>query len=145
MSYKERHGHPSDILPTGSLLKVPSHIVHSEENRTTNFRNTYESYEPIYRSPGDIRGASRRKSRPKKIYKQNEGIEIDSNSFHVEFSAKCRTSRDERVIGMFSRMGSRISWEILKAMLNKHIRIHKIFLKHRVYFKVLPSNKDPRK
>ncbi|GBN90012.1 Histone-lysine N-methyltransferase PRDM9 [Araneus ventricosus] len=95
MSYKERHGHPSDILPTGSLLKVPSDIVHSEENRTTNFRNTYESYEPIYRSPGDIRGASRRKSRPKKIYKQNEGIENDSNSFHVEFSAKCRTSPDE--------------------------------------------------
>ncbi|GBN55163.1 hypothetical protein AVEN_238531-1, partial [Araneus ventricosus] len=34
MSYKERHGHPSDILPTGSLLNVPSHIVHSKENRT---------------------------------------------------------------------------------------------------------------
>ncbi|GBN65463.1 Zinc finger protein 613, partial [Araneus ventricosus] len=95
MSYKERHGHPSDILPTGSLLNVPSHIVHSKENKTANFRNTYESSEPIYRSQGDIRGASRRKSRPKKIYKQNEGIENDSNSFHVESSAKCRTSRDE--------------------------------------------------
>ncbi|GBN95999.1 Krueppel-related zinc finger protein 1 [Araneus ventricosus] len=90
MSYKERHGHPSDILPKGSLLNVPSHIVHSEGNRMANFRNTYESSEPIYRSQGDIRGASKRKSRPKKIYKQNEG-----NSFHVESSAKCRTLRDE--------------------------------------------------
>ncbi|GBO24464.1 Histone-lysine N-methyltransferase PRDM9 [Araneus ventricosus] len=96
MSYKERHGHPSYILPTGYLLNVPSHIVHSEENRTANFRNTYESSEPIYRSQGDIRGASRRrKSRPKKIYKQNEAIENYSNSFHVESSAKCGTSHDE--------------------------------------------------
>ncbi|GBN55999.1 Putative zinc finger and SCAN domain-containing protein 5C [Araneus ventricosus] len=95
ISYTERHGHPFDILPTGSLLNVPSHIVHSKVNRTANFRNTYESSEPIYRSQGDIRGASRRKSRPKKIYKQNEGIENDSNSFHGESSAKCRTSRGE--------------------------------------------------
>ncbi|GBN92405.1 Early growth response protein 1 [Araneus ventricosus] len=95
ISYTERHGHPSDILPTGSLLNVPSHIVHSKENRTANFRNTYESSEPIYRTQDDIRGASRRKSRPKKIYKQNDGIENDSNSFHIESSAKYRTSRDE--------------------------------------------------
>ncbi|GBN71598.1 Zinc finger protein 615 [Araneus ventricosus] len=95
MSYKERHGHPSDILLTGSLLNVPSHIVHLKENRTANFRNTYESSEPIYRSQGDIRGASRRKSRPKKIFKQNELIENDSNTFHVESSAKCGTSRVE--------------------------------------------------
>ncbi|GBM35796.1 Histone-lysine N-methyltransferase PRDM9 [Araneus ventricosus] len=95
MPYKKRHGHPSDILPTGSLLNVPSHIVHSKENRTANFGNAYESSEPIHRSQVDIRGASRRKSRPKKIYKQNEGKENDSNSFHVESSAKCRTSRDE--------------------------------------------------
>ncbi|GBN30657.1 hypothetical protein AVEN_212495-1 [Araneus ventricosus] len=95
ISYKERHGHPSDILPKGSLLNVPSHIVHSKENRTANFRNTYESSEPIYRSQGDIRGASKRKSRPKKIYKKNEGNENDSNSFHVESSAKCRTSHYE--------------------------------------------------
>ncbi|GBN90106.1 Krueppel 1 [Araneus ventricosus] len=95
ISYTERHGHPSDFLPTGSLLNVPSHIVHSKENRTANFRNTYESSEPIYRTQDDIRGASRRKSRPKKIYKQNDGIENDSNSFHIESSAKYRTSRDE--------------------------------------------------
>ncbi|GBN41134.1 Histone-lysine N-methyltransferase PRDM9 [Araneus ventricosus] len=95
ISYKERHGHPSDILPTGSLLNVPSHFVHSEEDRTTNFRNTYESSESIYRSQGDIRGDSRRKSRPKNIYKQNEGRENDSNSFHVESSAKCGMSREE--------------------------------------------------
>ncbi|GBN59400.1 Zinc finger and SCAN domain-containing protein 5B, partial [Araneus ventricosus] len=95
MSYKERHGHPYDILPTGSLLNIPSHIVQSKENRTANFRNPYESSEPIYRSQSDIRGASRRKSRPQKFYKPNEGIENDSNSFHIESSAKCRTSRDE--------------------------------------------------
>ncbi|GBN41623.1 hypothetical protein AVEN_92864-1, partial [Araneus ventricosus] len=95
ISCTERHGYPSDILPTGTLLSVPSHIVHSKENRTATFRNTYESSEPIYISQGDIRGASRRKSRPKKIYKQNEGIQNDSNSFHVESSAKCRTSPDE--------------------------------------------------
>ncbi|GBM74487.1 Zinc finger and SCAN domain-containing protein 5B [Araneus ventricosus] len=95
MSYKERHGHPYDILPTGSLLNIPSHIVQSKENRTANFRNPYESSEPIYRSQSDIRGASRRKSRPRKIYKPNEGIENDSNSFHIESSAKCRTSSDE--------------------------------------------------
>ncbi|GBO33707.1 Histone-lysine N-methyltransferase PRDM9 [Araneus ventricosus] len=101
MSYKERHGHPSDILPTGSLLNVPLHIVHSKENRTANFGNTYESSEPIYRSQGDVRGASRRKSTPKKFYKQNEGIDNDSNSFHVESSAKCRTSRDESEWNVF--------------------------------------------
>ncbi|GBN29600.1 hypothetical protein AVEN_37234-1 [Araneus ventricosus] len=95
ISYKERHGHPSDILPTGSLLNVPSHIVHSKEDRTANFRNKSASSEPIYRSQGDIRGASRRKSRPNKIYQQNEGVENDSNFFHVVSSAKCRTSRDK--------------------------------------------------
>ncbi|GBN89175.1 Krueppel-related zinc finger protein 1 [Araneus ventricosus] len=109
MSYKERHGHSSNILPTGSLLNVPSHIVHSKENRTAYFRNTYESSEPIYRSQGDIRGASRRKSRPKKIYKQNEGIENDSNSFHVESSAKCRTSRDESDWNVFMNGKQRLS------------------------------------
>ncbi|GBN89480.1 Zinc finger and SCAN domain-containing protein 5B [Araneus ventricosus] len=109
MSYKERHGHPSDILSTGSLLNVPSHIVHSKENRTANFRNTYESSEPIYRSQGDIRGASRRKSRPKKIYKQNEGIENDSNSFHVESSAKCGMSRDESDWNVFKNGKSHFS------------------------------------
>ncbi|GBN80622.1 hypothetical protein AVEN_246933-1 [Araneus ventricosus] len=95
ISYTVRHGHPSEILVSGSLLNVTSHIVHLKENGTENFRNTDESSEPIYRSQGDIRGASRRKSTPKKIYKQNEGIENDSNSFHVESRAKCRTSRDE--------------------------------------------------
>ncbi|GBN94720.1 Histone-lysine N-methyltransferase PRDM9 [Araneus ventricosus] len=95
ISYTEQHGHPSDILFSGSLLNVTSHIVHLKENRTANFRNTYENSEPIYRSQGDIRGASRRNSTPKKIYKQNEGLDNDSNSFHVESSAKCRTSRDE--------------------------------------------------
>ncbi|GBN41543.1 Krueppel-related zinc finger protein 1 [Araneus ventricosus] len=109
ISYKERHGHLSDILPKGSLLNVPSHIVHSEENRMAYFRNTYESSEPIYRSQGDIRGASRRKSRPKKICKQNEGIENDSNSFHVESSAKCRTSRDESDWNVFMNGKQRFS------------------------------------
>ncbi|GBN94721.1 Zinc finger and SCAN domain-containing protein 5B [Araneus ventricosus] len=109
ISYKERHGHPSDILPTGSLQSVPSHIVNSEENRTANFRNTYESSEPIHISQVDIRGASRRKSRPKKIYKQNEGIENDSNSFHVQFSAKCRTPRDERDWKVFKNGKPRFS------------------------------------
>ncbi|GBL81493.1 Zinc finger and SCAN domain-containing protein 5B, partial [Araneus ventricosus] len=94
---------------TGSLLNVPSHIVHSKENRTANFRNTYESSEPIYRSQGDIRGASRRKSRPKKIYKQNEGIENDSNSFHVESSAKCGMSRDESDWNVFKNGKSHFS------------------------------------
>ncbi|GBO13670.1 Krueppel-related zinc finger protein 1 [Araneus ventricosus] len=109
ISYKERHRHPSDILPKGSFLNVPSHIVHSEENRMANFLNTYESSEPIYRSQGDIRGASKRKSRPKKIYKQNEGIENDSNSFHVESSAKCRTSRDESDWNVFMNGKPRFS------------------------------------
>ncbi|GBO13444.1 Histone-lysine N-methyltransferase PRDM9 [Araneus ventricosus] len=109
ISYKERHGHPSDILPTGSLLNVPSHIVHSKEKRTANFQNTYESSEPIYRSQGDIRGASRRKSRPKKIYKQNEGTENDSNMFHVESSAKCGTSRDESDWNVFKNGKPRFS------------------------------------
>ncbi|GBO33683.1 hypothetical protein AVEN_186506-1 [Araneus ventricosus] len=109
ISYKERHGHPSDILVSGSLLDVTSHIVHFKENRTANFRYTYESSETIYRSQDDIRGASRRKSRPKKIYKQNEGIENDSNSFRVEFSAKCRTSRDESDWNVFKNAKPRFS------------------------------------
>ncbi|GBN94926.1 Krueppel-related zinc finger protein 1 [Araneus ventricosus] len=74
-----------------------------------NFRNTYESSEPIYRSQGNIRGASRRKSRPKKIYTQNEGIATDSNSFHVESSAKCRTLRDESDWNVFMNGKQRFS------------------------------------
>ncbi|GBN82740.1 Histone-lysine N-methyltransferase PRDM9 [Araneus ventricosus] len=106
---KEQHGHPLDILPTGSFLNVPSHIVHSEENRTANFGNTCESSKPIYRSQGDIRGASRRKSRPNKIYQQNEGVENDSNAFHVESSAKCRKSHDESDCNVFKNEKQRFS------------------------------------
>ncbi|GBM04541.1 Zinc finger protein 613 [Araneus ventricosus] len=109
ISYTVRHGHPSDILPTGSSLNVPSHIVHSKENRTANFGNTYESSEPIYRSQGDVRGASRRKSTPKKFFKQNEGIDNDSNSFHVESSAKCRKSHDESNWNVFKNLKPRFS------------------------------------
>ncbi|GBM50902.1 Histone-lysine N-methyltransferase PRDM9 [Araneus ventricosus] len=63
----------------------------------------------IHRPQGDIRGASRRKSRPKKIYKQNDGIGNGSNSFHVESSAKCRTSHDESDWNVFKNGKPRFS------------------------------------
>ncbi|GBN24780.1 hypothetical protein AVEN_11512-1 [Araneus ventricosus] len=110
----------------------------------SNFRNTYESSEPIYRSQGDIRGASRRKSSPKKIYKQNEGIENDSNPFHIESSAKCRTSHDESDWNVFKNLKPRFSANPKSNAKQAHTNSQNISEESSL-LRRMPSHKDPRK
>ncbi|GBN68844.1 hypothetical protein AVEN_246754-1, partial [Araneus ventricosus] len=56
-------GNPSNTLFSGPLFNVHSCVVHSTDNQAASLLNSSENFESVYRCQGDIRGASKRKSR----------------------------------------------------------------------------------
>ncbi|GBM90772.1 Zinc finger protein 157 [Araneus ventricosus] len=88
-------GNPSNTLLSGPIFNVHSRVVHSTENQTACLFNSSENFESAYRCQGDIRGASKRKSRRPVFWGRNEGEKTDSTSFQAATNEKCETSHEE--------------------------------------------------
>ncbi|GBN82738.1 Zinc finger protein 182 [Araneus ventricosus] len=86
---------PSNTLFSGPLFNVHSSVVQSTENKTACLLNSLENFESAYRCQGDIRGASKRKSRRPVLWERNEGKKNDSTSSQAASNEMCETSHDE--------------------------------------------------
>ncbi|GBN77407.1 hypothetical protein AVEN_204043-1 [Araneus ventricosus] len=88
-------GNPSNTLLSGPLFNVHSRVVQSTVNQAACFLNSSENFESAYRCQGDIRGASKRKSRRPVLWERNEGKKNDSTSSQAASNEMCETSHDE--------------------------------------------------
>ncbi|GBM40978.1 Zinc finger protein 84 [Araneus ventricosus] len=88
-------GNPSNTLLSGHLFKVQSCFVHSTVNQTACLLNSSENFESLYRRQGDIRGASKRKSRRPVRVERNNGKKTDCISFQAGSNKKCEISHEE--------------------------------------------------
>ncbi|GBN68618.1 Zinc finger protein 84 [Araneus ventricosus] len=88
-------GNPSNTLLSGPLFNVHSRVVHSTQNQAACLLNSSDHFESAYKCQGDIRGASKRKSRRPVRVERNNGKNTDSISFHAASNKQCETSHDE--------------------------------------------------
>ncbi|GBO30526.1 Zinc finger protein 554 [Araneus ventricosus] len=88
-------GNPSNTLLSGPLFNVHSRVVHSTVNQRACLLNSSENFESVYRCQGDIRGASKRKSRRPVRVERNTGKMTDSISFPAASNKQCETWHDE--------------------------------------------------
>ncbi|GBM94426.1 Zinc finger protein 467, partial [Araneus ventricosus] len=88
-------GNPSNTLLSGPLFNVHSRVVQSTDNHRVCLLNSSENFESAYRCQGDIRGASKRKSRRPVLWERNEGKKNDSTSSQAASNEMCETSHDE--------------------------------------------------
>ncbi|GBL55156.1 RB-associated KRAB zinc finger protein [Araneus ventricosus] len=88
-------GDPSNTLLSGPLFNVHSRVVHSTENQTACLLNSPDNFESAYKCQGDIRGASKRKSRLPVRWERNNGKITDSTSFQAASNKQCETLHDE--------------------------------------------------
>ncbi|GBL81883.1 Zinc finger protein 845 [Araneus ventricosus] len=86
-------GNPSNTLLSGPLFNVHSCFVHSKVNQTACLLNSSENFESLYRRQGDIRGASKRKSK-RPVQRSNEK-KTDCISFQAASNKKCEISQKE--------------------------------------------------
>ncbi|GBN86097.1 hypothetical protein AVEN_124633-1 [Araneus ventricosus] len=88
-------GEPSNTLLSGNLFNVHSRVVHSTENQAACLLNSSDNFESAYKCQGDIRGASKRKSRRPVRWERNNGKITDSTSFQASSNKQCETWHDE--------------------------------------------------
>ncbi|GBN48051.1 Zinc finger protein 774 [Araneus ventricosus] len=88
-------GNPSNTLLSGPLFNVQSRVVHSTVNQAACLLNSSENFESVYRCQGDIRGASKRKSRRPVRVERNNGKKTDSTSFQAASNKQCAIWHDE--------------------------------------------------
>ncbi|GBN91685.1 hypothetical protein AVEN_1280-1 [Araneus ventricosus] len=88
-------GNLSNTLLSGNLFNVHSRFLHSTENQTACLLNSLKNFEPAYRCQGNIRGASKRKSRRPVLWERNEGKKTDSTSFQAATNEKCENLHEE--------------------------------------------------
>ncbi|GBO04299.1 Zinc finger protein 467 [Araneus ventricosus] len=88
-------GNPSNTLLSCPLFNVHSRVVHSTQNQAACLLNSSDNFESAYRCQGDIRGASKRKSRLPVRWERNNGKITDSTSFQAASNKKCETSQNE--------------------------------------------------
>ncbi|GBN41024.1 hypothetical protein AVEN_59099-1 [Araneus ventricosus] len=90
----EQSNHSNTLL-SGPLFNVHSRAVHSTENQAACLLNSSENFESAYKCQGDIRGASKRKSRRPVRWERNNGKMTDLTSFQAASNKQCETSHDE--------------------------------------------------
>ncbi|GBL85794.1 Zinc finger protein 467 [Araneus ventricosus] len=88
-------GNPSNTLLSAPLFNVHSRVVHSTEKKTACLLNSLENFEPAYRCQGNIRGASKRKSRRPVRWERNKEKKTYSTSSQAASNKQCETSYDE--------------------------------------------------
>ncbi|GBN41031.1 Zinc finger protein 84 [Araneus ventricosus] len=88
-------GNPSNTSLSGPLFNVHSRVVNSTVNQTACLLNSLKNFESAYRCQGDIRGASKRKSRRPVRVERNNGKKTDSTSFQAASNKQCETWHDE--------------------------------------------------
>ncbi|GBN77404.1 Zinc finger protein 782 [Araneus ventricosus] len=88
-------GNPSNTLLSGPLFNVHSCVVHSSVKQTACLLNSSENFESLYRRQGDIRGASKRKSRRPVRVEKNNGKKTNSTSFQLASNKQCEISHEE--------------------------------------------------
>ncbi|GBN93300.1 hypothetical protein AVEN_170114-1 [Araneus ventricosus] len=88
-------GNASNTLLSGHLFNVHSRVVHSTVNQAACLLNSSENFESVYRCQGDIRGASKRKSRRPVRVERNNGKMTDSTSFQAASNKQCETLHHE--------------------------------------------------
>ncbi|GBN97082.1 hypothetical protein AVEN_44568-1 [Araneus ventricosus] len=95
-------GNPPNTLISGNLFNVHSRVVNSTENQTTCLLNLSENFEPAYRCQGNIRGASKRKSRRPVLWERNKGKTTDSTSFQATTNEMCENLHEEGIWHSFT-------------------------------------------
>ncbi|GBN59404.1 Zinc finger protein 84 [Araneus ventricosus] len=88
-------GNPSNTLLSAPLFDVHSRFLYSTEKKTACLLNSLENFEPAYRCQGNIRGASKRKSRRPVLWERNVGKKTDYTSFQAATNEKCENLHEE--------------------------------------------------